>query len=227
MAENTKKTGTRRTSAKSAGETAAEKAPAEKTYTEAELNDLIAAAVAKAMAAQQTQPQVVQVAAEVEKVQFLYMAEVADDNVYEVGPGGMYGRVVGKIGSFYVPKSDLSRVMDGLFRLMLEKRWIIPISGLNDEEREAYGVDYRDGEVLDKRSFANMLDLGDELKEIFPKLCKGHREMVEKRIYEAFLSGDRRVTRALAAELNKINKQLGSEAGGFAKVIEMMNEAEK
>lgn len=212
-------------------EPVAEQKPQQEMYSkeavEAMIASAVAEAVAKAVAQAQTQqaPQIVQIAADVERVQFLYMAEVADDNVYEIGPGGMYGRIVGKTGAFSVPKSDLSRVMDSMFRLMMQRRWIVVVSGMNAEEREAYGVDYKDGEVLDKRAFQKMIDLGDEILNIYPKLCAGHREMVAKRYYESYMSG-MRPKRETVVELNRMSKALGSENGDFTTIIELMNEAD-
>lgn len=199
--------------------------PTEKTFTESDVEAMIAAAVAKALAEAQ-RPQIVQVAADVERVQFLYMAEVADDNVYEIGPGGMYGRIVGKTGSFSVPKTDLSRVMDAMFRLMMERRWIVALNGLTDEEREAYGVDYKDGEVLTKRAFTKMVELGDQMLGIYPKLCKGHREMVAKRYFEEYMNGNPVIERETVVELNRMSRELDGGDGAFAKIIEAMNEAD-
>ena len=169
-------------------------------------------------------PQVIQVTTpESERVLFLFEAEVADDNIYLVGENGMYGRITGKTGSFYIPKSDISRVMDHMFRQMLDNRWIIAVSGLTDEEREAYGVNYKEGEILDKKAFARMVELGDEMLEIYPKLCAGHKEMVAKRYYEAYKAGNPKVTRDLVVKLNKLSKEAGSEKGDFSAIIELMN----
>ena len=199
-------------------------APAEPTFTRAEVEAMIAEAVAKAQASAQPQaPQVIQVAADVEKVHFLWQAEVSDENVFEVGQNGMYGRIVGKTGSFYVPKSDISRVMDGLFRFLVKKRWIIVVDGLDADEREAYGVDYKEGELLDRKAFEKMVELGDGLLEIYPKLCDGHREMVAKRYHEAFANRSQYVTRERVVELNRLSKQLGSADGDFTDIIEAMN----
>ena len=169
-------------------------------------------------------PQVIQVTTpESERVLFLFEAEVADDNIYLVGENGMYGRITGKTGSFYIPKSDISRVMDHMFRQMLDNRWIIAVSGLTDEEREAYGVNYKEGEILDKKAFARMVELGDEMLEIYPKLCAGHKEIVAKRYYEAYKAGNPKVTRDLVVKLNKLSKEAGSEKGDFSAIIELMN----
>lgn len=175
----------------------------------------------------QSAPQVVQVAPqETEKIHCLFEAEVADDNIFSIGENGRYGRIIGKTGSFFVPKNELSSVMDSAFRSMLENRWIIIVSGLTDEEREAFGVDYKEGEYLDKKAFAKMVDMGEEILDIYPKLCKGHQEMVAKRYYEAYLKKNPKVTREIVVELNKLSKQAGSEKGDFTGIIELMNEAD-
>ena len=175
----------------------------------------------------QSAPQVVQVAPqETEKIHCLFEAEVADDNIFSIGENGRYGRIIGKTGSFFVPKNELSSVMDSAFRSMLENRWIIIVSGLTAEEREAFGVDYKEGEYLDKKAFAKMVDMGEEILDIYPKLCKGHQEMVAKRYYEAYLKRNPKVTREIVVELNKLSKQAGSEKGDFTGIIELMNEAD-
>ena len=167
---------------------------------------------------------IVQVAApKNERVHFLFEAEVADDNIFAIGEQGEYGKITGKTGSFYIPKTDLSRVMTGSFRAMMDNRWIIVVSGMTDEEREAYGVNYREGEYLDKKAFAKMVDLGEEMLEIYPKLCAGHKEMVAKRYYEAYAAGNPKVTRELVVKLNKLSKEAGSAKGDFIGIIEQMN----
>ena len=234
MADTTKKrTYTKKTAAKPENKPEAESvdvpaaaeqdAKAALTFTEEQVQAMIAEAVAKAVA-QAQKPQIVQIAADVERVQFLYMAEVADDNHQEFGPNGMYGQITGKTGFFSVPKSDLSRVMDSMFRLMMQRRWIIVVSGLTDEEREAYGVAYKEGEYLDERAFTRMVELGDKMVEIYPKLCPGHREMVAKRYYESYMSGKKQVSRDVVVELNAISRKLDGGDGAFAKIIAAMNE---
>lgn len=177
----------------------------------------------QAQLAEASRPQVVQIAADVEKVQFLYMAEVCDENVFEVGPGGMYGRIVGKTGMFLVPKAELSRAMDTMFRLFLERRQIIVVSGLTDEEREAYGVNYSDGELLDRRAFAKMTEIGDEILDIYPALCAGHQAMVEKHFYEAWTNKDPHLTRERVVALNRLAKQAGKKDNAFGMILKGMN----
>ena len=200
-----------------------------KSYTEDEVQRMIAMAVAKAMQSVPTQPvmpQVIQVAAETEKVHFLWQAEVSDDNVQLFGEQGMYGRIVGKSGSFYIPKNDLSRILDERTRWLIDNRWLIVIDGLTDEEREALNCNYKEGELLDKRAFAKMTEIGDEILAIYPRLCAGHREMVARRFAEAYDKGSPYVTRERVVALNNLSKRLGSERGDFIGIIEAMNAAD-
>lgn len=202
--------------------------PAEKTFTESEMQALIAKAVAEAMAKQQSAPQIVQIAADVEKVHFLWQAEVADDNRLTIGGANSgYAPIIGKYGEFVIPKSELSRVMDERFREWMRKRWIIVVSGLTDEEREIYGVAYKDGETLDKMAFSRMVELEDKILDVYPKLCEGHREMVAKRYYEAYMDKNPHVRRDVVTKLNDMSIELGSENGDFDAIIAAMNEADR
>ena len=201
----------------------------EKTYTEDEVAELVRRAaedaVKKAMASvpqQSTTPNIIQYVGDTEKVQFLWQAEVADDNVMLFGDGGMYGQVVGKSGTFFVPKSELSRVLTDVNRVYLKRRWLIVVSGLTDEEREALGVNYREGELLDKRAFAKLLELGDELLDIYPKLCEGHKKMVAQRYMEAYTNSSPYVTRERVMKRNAMSKAGGGK-GDFTPILEKMN----
>ncbi len=169
-------------------------------------------------------PTVVQVTPDTERVHFLWQAEVANENIKTFGPSGMYGRIVGKTGSFYVPKSDLSRVMDEENRYFLDKRWLIVVSGLSEAEREALGVNYREGELLDKNAFARMVELGEALLELYPELCQSHKIMVAQRYREAFEAGSPYVTRERVLKLSDLTREAGISPNPFAKIIQEMNQ---
>ena len=190
------------------------------------MKEAAAAAVAEALKniPQQAAPQIVQVSTSAEQVHFLWMAPVADDNVVQFGDGGMYGNIVGKTGSFYVPKPDLSRILTEMNRRFMAQRWLLVVSGLTDEEREALGVDYKSGEVLDKRAFAKLVELGDELLDIYPALCEGHKVMAAQMYADAYRQGSRYVTRERTVKLNALSKRKGHEKGDFIAIIEDMNE---
>lgn len=211
---------------KKAAEKKAAEAEAKKTEKETDPRDEMIAELERKleeMAKMQQALQIVQVSPSTEKVFFQWMAEVADDNVVEFGPNGMYGRIVGKTGSFYVPKDDLSRVLDSMNRYFLDQRWLIILSGLTDEEREVYGVKYEEGEILDRQAFAKLINLGDEILDIYPMLCKGHKTMVAKRFYEAWSRNNNSIKRDVVVKLNEMSKEAGSEHGDFTRIIEEMN----
>jgi|GEM_PF-1492331 len=201
-----------------------------KIYTEDEVAEMVRRAaedaVKKALASvpqqQSATPNIIQYMGDTEKVQFLWQAEVANDNVVMFGEGGMYGQIVGKSGSFFVPKSELSRILTDVNRVYLKRRWLIVVSGLNDDEREALGVDYKEGELLDKRAFSKMVELGDELLDIYPKLCDGHKKMVAQRYMEAYTNSSPYVTRERVTKLNAMSRVNGSK-GDFTMILEKMN----
>lgn len=155
-----------------------------------------------------------------EKVHLLWQAPVAEDNVLLIGENGQYGRIVGSTGSAFIPKSDLSRVLDSAMRMFIDKRWMIVVSGLDDEEKESLGVNYKEGELLDRNAFRKMVSLGDKMLDIYPALCEEHQAIVAKRYYEAYKNKEY-VKRELIVALNKIKAE-----PAFQKIIEEMNEAD-
>lgn len=205
---------------------AAERAAAEKAEAAQKdehirgLEKMIAEMQAQLQAAQR--PQIIQMGEDAAKVSFLWQAEVADDNETVFGDGGMYGRIIGKTGTFAVPKNQLSRLLNGMNRMFLDRRWLIVLDGLTDEEREMLGVDYKEGELLDRRAFAKMIELGDKMLEIYPLLCDGHKEMVAKRYNEAYEAGNPRVTREIVVQLSRLAKDAGRK-DDFRNIIEKMN----
>ena len=170
------------------------------------------------MAEQAARPQQIVVTQDnSERVWFRWMADVSDDNTVYIGENGQFGRIVGKTGTTYVPKNELSRVLDSSIRYYLEHRWLIVISGLNEEEREALGVNYKPGELLDENAFRKLAELGEELIEIYPALCDAHKEMVASFLHEAYEDG-KRVDRNVIVELNQIHSD-----PALIDIIEQMN----
>lgn len=152
-----------------------------------------------------------------ERVWFLWLADVAEDNQILIGENGQFGRIVGKSGTFYVPKNDISRVMDSAIRYYLANRWLIITSGLTEEEREALGVNYKEGEILDEKAFRRMTEMGRDLLEIFPTLCDSHKEMVASRYHEDYMN-NKKVDRNMVVELNRIYPSVA-----FKDILEDMN----
>lgn len=208
----------------------AENAP--RTYSAEEVQQMIAEGVAKALAQQQPQTIVREVSPDVEKVYLLWQADVADYNVEEFGPNGLYGSITGPSGTIMVPKNEWSRFADEKNRRHLERRWLIVLSGMTDEERVMYGCKYSDGEILDKGAFVRVLDLGEQLLTIYPKLCPSHREMVARRFVDAYYAGDARARdRELITALNRISREQYKDLpekdmrrkGAFWPIIEGLN----
>ena len=173
-------------------------------------------------------PQVIQVAADTERVYFLWQAEVADYNLVTFGPGGMYGSITGKTGTFSVPKNEMSRILDDRTRRFIQKRWLIVLDGLTDDEREAMGVAYTDGEIMDKKVFTRMVDLSkDEICEVYEKLCESHKEMVGRRYYEAWQAMNPAVTREKVIALRNITRDMGLGIKAFQTILQEMNASEE
>lgn len=207
----------------------------QRLFREEEVKRLVAQEVAKREEAMRAQiaPIVVKMnTPESERVLFLWQAPVADYNVLLIGENGIYGRVTGKTDTFWVPKAELSRVLTEQVRNFIKRRWLIVLSGLTEEEREALGCNYSEGEILPRAAFRKMLDMGEQLVDLFPGLCESHKRMVAQFLAEAYDAGDERVTRDLVVKLNKITKAATKDAGGeddagrrgmFAPLIEKMN----
>lgn len=152
-----------------------------------------------------------------EKIVFLWQAPVADYNVVEFGERGRFGRIVGNSGVVMIPKNELSQVMDVQIRHYLDLRWLIVLSGLDEDERELYGVNYKEGEYLSKEAFMDIIGTGDQILEIYPKLCASHKDIVARFYYEGWKEG-RDVKRETVVALNKICRN-----DAFKTLIEEMN----
>lgn len=168
------------------------------------------------------QPQVIQIANDTERVDFMWLAPVADENEFLIG-GGTYGKITGKVGNFSIPKNNLSQILDSLTRKFIQDRWLIVLSGLTDEERVMYGVDYKPGEHLEKAAFMRLLDIKDEIVGIYEKLCDASKEVVAKMYYEAWLDAKqkKKIKRETVVAMNKIKAQPALKA-----ILDDMNKAE-
>ena len=169
------------------------------------------------------QPQVITVPVSTEKVHFLWQAEVADDNKVMFGQGGRLGTVTGKRGEFYVPKSEFTSMMDEQCRFYMDKRWLIVLDGLTEEEREAYGVNYKEGEYLDKEAFRKIIEMGDAILDIYPNLCEGNKLFIAQRYLEAYQNHSPFINRETVIKLNEMSKDRKCPKGYFLPVVEGLN----
>lgn len=241
MAEATKKTTTRttKTTAKTKVEEAVsqegtekqmpeaadpvEKETVQKTYSEADVKALIDEAL-KARAeelAKAVQPQVVMQVKSDESVTILFLGAIAEGTVVSLGSLGQINRAGGTID---VPKTEFFQGMTYTVERMLQNRKLIVVNGLTDEERERFGVKYKDGELLSVNNFYRLLDLDvATLKDLYPKLCEEHQRMIATMFITAYEKGDIRVNMEKAKALNKLSKRIDQE-GLFTPIIKSLND---
>lgn len=169
-------------------------------YSQADVQAMVAKAVAEAMA----KAGAVVPAAPQDMVTLIYLAEVSPESELNL-PN--YGTL--RMGSYLeVPKKEFgNKFMSSLARKLLEKRHLIVMSGLSEDERRRWNCDYRPGEVLDERTFDKLLDYPlDKLCEIFEKLCPEHQRFVATRLITAKERNDNRVSIEKAKRLNELSK---------------------
>ena len=208
----------------------------EETYTRSQLDEIVAAAVAKALAEQAAkEPNVVKVSADTPVVKLRYQCECSPVNVIRFGANGKFGSITGKTGVLTIPKEAfLGEFRDNLAQKLLATRELLVIDGLTDEEREMYGVSYKKGEYMDERAFAKMVDMGPEILDIYPDLNPTYKAMVAKRFAEEYEKHPKKISRDLVVKLNAMSKKDAKglpkgdprKQGAFHQVIEAMNEAD-
>lgn len=216
MAETTKRTYTKKTTA-APKETDEKAAPAaEKTYTKAELDAMIAAAVQQAIANYAPAPLPAQTAGD-SVVTVLFIAEVSKENQLEL-PG--YGAM--RPNSYLeIPKKEFGgKFMSPLVRLLIDKRHLLVVDGLTEDERIRWNCDYKDGEVLSERVFDHMLDFDTtQLCDIVAHLCDEHKRFVCRRITQARVDKDNRLSLDRVKAVNALTTHI-VEGGLLQPVIE-------
>lgn len=236
MTETKKKATTRKTTTK---KTEPKPAAAEQgTFTLEQVNAMITKAVADALeqAAKENEQKVIRVSADTPMVKLRFQCECSPVNVINFGVNGKFGSITGKSGMLTIPKeSFVGEFRDELVQNLLASRELIVIDGLTDEEREMYGVNYRKGEYMDEKVFSKMVDMGDELLDIYPDLNQTYKDMVAKRFAEEYERNPKKISRELVKKLNEMSKEGTSDLpkgdirkrGAFIGVIEAMNKADE
>ena len=170
----------------------------EKSYTEKQVQELIAKAVNEALSKMAVKTE------ETDSVTVLFLAEVSPENVFVI-PG--YGSL--RPNSYLdVPKREFGgKFMTPLVRKLIHKRHLIVLNGLTEDERKRYDCDYKEGEVLSEKAFDHLLDYEpQELGEIFKRLCPEHKKFVCRRIITAFENNDWRLNVEKVKTINDISK---------------------
>ena len=236
MTETKKKATTRKTTTKKSEPKPA--AAEQGTFTLEQVNAMITKAVADALeqAAKENEQKVIRVSADTPMVKLRFQCECSPVNVINFGVNGKFGSITGKSGMLTIPKeSFVGEFRDELVQNLLASRELIVIDGLTDEEREMYGVNYRKGEYMDEKVFSKMVDMGDELLDIYPDLNQTYKDMVAKRFAEEYERNPKKISRELVKKLNEMSKEGTSDLpkgdirkrGAFIGVIEAMNKADE
>lgn len=193
-------------------------APAEQTYTESELMGLVsdlrqqiealkAQIGGQSAAPAQTKPE--------EVVVLYYVPACSPDNEANLGD---YGVV--RPGQYIeIPKKEFGRFMGPQARKFVEKRRLLVLSGLNEEERRRWNCDYRLGETLTENAFDGLLDLSEaKIADLFRALCPEHKKAVVRFLYskadEAQRRGeliDNRIDLSKVRTLNDLSKSVEPE----------------
>ena len=201
-------------------------------YSEADVQAMIAKAVADALAAKESEEQP-HAPSNDGLVTLRFYDEINDANVIYLGENGKYGQIIGKRWTGQIPKmAFIGDFRTPHIQKLLEDRNMIVIDGLTDEERKLYGVEYVDGEFLDEKMYNAMLRMPEaDLVETYTGLCPEWKRMVAVRFAEAYDAGKLRVTRdallALNRESRKANKVFDQNdprrKGDFYGIIDKMN----
>lgn len=206
----------------------------ENVFTEEQVRKMIAEAVAKYASENKSEPAHTSPTDGV--VTMFWQAEVNDANEIPLGPNGKFGMITGKHAMLTIPKRDfVGEFRTTTIQYYLKSRNLIVIDGLTDDERRVYGLEYKKGEYLEPAVYDRLIEMGDEVLEIFPKLHQTWREMIAVKFLEAFDNQTLKCSRDTLIKLNQISKRdyanLPKEdarrKGGFYEIIHRMNAADE
>lgn len=179
----------------------------EKMVAESEVQKMVDEAVAKALASvQNVQPQTVIVNNNKEEmVTLLYMGAVADNSTV---PLGKLGEIQGRGGTRDIPKREFFQNITPSISKRLKDRRLIVLSGLTDDERERYGINYKEGELLSASIYYKLLSMEeDDVAKIFKKACYRHKQIIATLYIDSYMKGDNRVNQPFIQRLNEISKE--------------------
>lgn len=187
-----------------------------------EAQALMQSMVAQMLASQQ--PSVVQIAPQKEEmVTLLYMGAVAEGS--RVNLGEKLGEIMGRGGTRTISKTVFFENMTPNVINRLKDRRLIVMDGLTDEERERYGVNYKDGELVSKDIYYKLLDLDeDTVVSIFKKACFRHKQLIASLYGDAYNAGDNRINQPLIEKLQRASKEV-DKAGMFTAILKDMAKA--
>lgn len=169
-------------------------------------------------------------------VTMIFQAEVNDANEILLGQNGKYGLITGKHATVTINKRDfVSDFRTTMVQYLLKNRNLIVVSGLTDDERKIYGVDYKQGEYLEPAVYERLIEMGDGVLDVFPRLHPTWQEMIATKFIEAYENGTLKCSRDALMEMNRISKgnykNLTKDdprrKGAFYPIIHAMNAADE
>ena len=189
-----------------------------KSYSQAELDSIVAEAVKKAVASM-TIPTSVKLESD-EYVTLLLADEMAPESVFvwkELQISHSYGE--GRID-----KKTFITQRDYKLDKLLRKRVLVVVDGLTDEERERFGVNYTEDELLTPTLYYKLFDLSEEeICRIFKAVCPEHKKVIARMYIDAYNRKDNRVNPHTVKRLNTISKKTDAD-GLFTSVISAMSD---
>lgn len=208
-----------------------DKKETEPVFTADQVQKMIAEAIAKY--AQENKKEEKQAAPASENtVTMIFQAEVNDGSELMLGPNGKFGMITGKHATITIPKRDfIGEFRTNLMQYYLKTRNLIVVEGLTDEERKMYGLDYKEGEYLEPAVYDRLIEMGDHVLDIFPKLHVTWREMIATKFLEAYENKTLRCSREALIKMNNLSKKDYKDApkederrkGAFYAIIHAMN----
>lgn len=197
-----------------------------KKFSQDEVNAMIAEASRKAAieaveAYKASQPQTVVQVAKDEYVTILFIGAIAEGTTVSMPKWGQINYAGGMLD---IPKKEfLQGIGVQVNNALLRERQIIVLSGLTDEERRRFGVDYKDGEYLTVTALYELIGYDTEkICDIFAKLCNEHKRIVAKIFIGAYFDKhDNRINRDTVKALNSLSKSVDKD-GLFTPILEDM-----
>lgn len=193
-----------------------------KKFSQDEVNDIVQKAVAEALEAYKaSQPQTVVQVAKDEYVTILFIGAIAEGTTVSMPKWGQINYAGGMLD---IPKKEfLQGIGVQVNNALLRERQIIVLSGLTDEERRRFGVDYKEGEYLTVTALYELIGYDTEkICDIFAKLCNEHKRIVAKIFIGAYFDKhDNRINRETVKALNSLSKSVDKD-GLFTPILEDM-----
>ena len=194
----------------------------EEMIARSEVERIVAKAVEEALASARSigQPQTIVLKESAEEmVTLLYMGVVAENSTV---PLGKLGEIQGRGGTRDIPKKEFFQNITPAISQRLKDRRLIIISGLTDEERERYGVNYTEGELISKDIYYKLLSMKEEdVLNIFKKACFRHKQVIVTLYMDAYVQGDNRINQPFIQKLNEVSKEVDKD-GMFKGIIKDM-----